>query len=75
MYITVEGKKVGIPRYYRKKLDISKTELMKRSIKVSEKVVEYHKERDVHPFDGVKESRKQADKNLKARLSLRKKKL
>lgn len=66
---------MSIPRYYRKKLGITKEHLIGRSLEMSEKVVEYHRGHGRHPYDGVKESRKQADLNVNAKLNLRKKKL
>lgn len=73
---TVKGKKVGLPRYYRKLLDISKDDLMELSLEAERKEKEIYAEKgfvtESEYLHREKESREQNLENIKARLSIKK---
>jgi hypothetical protein len=100
---TIRGKEVGLPRYYRKLLDIDKELLAAKALEREDKIKDYYEKRPikrkyispnklaemasdgiVHDFisqevvdvpGSLKKARRQADKNIKARTNLFKKKL
>jgi len=77
--VTVKGQPAGLPRYYRKKLDIDTADLKARA-ELSESVTKAYLianglESDVDILHEVRKAREQADDLVKARMSLYDKKL
>nr|WAE43366.1 MAG: replication initiator protein [Microviridae sp.] len=73
---TVNGSQVGIPRYYRKKLDIDVEQFAIKSKEVQSKLRDKYSYLSDSDFALLQlKMRDQYDKNLKARMSLKKKKL
>ena len=84
--VTLNGKPVGLPRYYAKKLiddrslfDIKrkqlKDELQERAVERCADVYSYWRDRGLIPYKAINAARKQADKNVVARLNLKSSKL
>lgn len=73
---TINGVNHGLPRYYKKKLGID-AEMLLSSVEDRKSSIRAHYERlndeDVYP--AIQKSRKQSDRNIKARMSLRRKKI
>ena len=73
---TIRGVKVGLPRYYRKKLEIPTEDLMRHAEERRKDVEQLHVERvgdSDEVFESVKRSRSQAELNAIARSAMRKK--
>ena len=84
--VTMNGKPVGLPRYYQKKLiderskfDMQRYELKgeieQRACERNYEVHSYWRERGQNPYKAINEARKQADKNVTARIALKSRKL
>ncbi len=84
--VTMNGKPVGLPRYYQKKLidERSKFDMSRKELKgeieqrACERIYEVHsywRDRGQNPYKAINAARKQADKNVSARISLKSKKL
>lgn len=76
---TINGVEVGLPRYYRKKLDIDSTLLAEKAIQVESETQDKLSAKGIvteyGQVEAQRRSREQANKNVNARLSLRDKKL
>lgn len=75
MNITLNGKSVGIPRYYKKKIGIMTDELFEISKKVNAQVLDHYKKNypqldDEQLYRRYRKSKKQMDKNIKKRVEL-----
>lgn len=69
--ITVYGKEVGIPRYYKKKLNITKTDLISKYLVHQNKIEDYYGGTPIENFFSVAAARLQNEKNVEAKLELR----
>lgn len=74
---TINGVKVGLPRYYRKKLDIDSSLLAEKAMQVENEMIDKLSEKGIvtefGQVEAQRRSREQSDKNINARLSLRNK--
>lgn len=67
--VKIKGKDVGLPRYYRKKLDIEKEKLYGKSLKKSVEIVKQTIDMDdIQRLQHVRETALQKEKNLKAKV-------
>lgn len=79
--ITVRGVQVGIPRYYKKLLAerIDSERIIEHSLEANQAVIDHHESKAGRDAEAVwaslLASRLQADRNLKAKAALKKKKL
>lgn len=84
--VTINGKPCGLPRYYAKKLIDErslfdprrkelKDELQERAVERCADVYSYWRDRGLIPYKAINAARKQADKNVVARLNLKSSKL
>lgn len=75
--IRLRGQKVGLPRYYRKKLGLEGEYNKTHAIDIQKKIHEYHERRGasnlVEVFKEINKSRSQAEKELLARQAMAKK--
>lgn len=73
--ITIHGKHVGIPRYYKKKLGLSHVQLAQKAVDRENEVIAYYSDKgitDEHELrHAIQAARFQSDLNVKGRLSLK----
>jgi len=73
--VTIKGQPAGLPRYYRKKLDIDTEDLKARAEKSESETKAYYVadglESEVDILHAIRKARVQADDTVKARISMR----
>ena len=75
---TIHGKEVGLPRYYKKILEIPTEVLLEKSLEHEKKLLDHYHATDIYDGKlqiGLKKARAQADANIKAKINLKKRKL
>lgn len=78
LYCTIRGVKVGLPRYYQKKLEVPTEEKYLKGLERREEILKGRIERGIREedvFKDVQASRNQSERNLNARRALKRKKL